>query len=452
MKKILVIVLVCVLTLSSFLFTACDERVDNNSKKPSEETTGQPQNNTVTEENPMPVPSVKGKNARQLFEDAISAYTSSTTFDVSMSMETTEDGKTTTEKIAYKFTDTEMYFDIELDEQDMTIWFVDNTVYLEMDDEKYKASNTSIADVLGEDFFDQLLAEFPTDISDIPEAYIKKMEGSQIYSYKGIYYFSVTVTDEEAVEMELGEKGYTETIYFDANGAIKKIVAKDAESTMTVLINSYGKDVTITKPENADTFVEQSFDSDNKLPSDTPSDSDHGNQDPQTYAVYEQLLDKIDNATSYIMGIDLDEEPYISYQIDSKGGKFVYVTESENSTYEMWIVDGQGYVSINGEKPLKCEITSDMLQSFDSVESLKDYLVKMKVLGDDMIGLSISNTTIPGEKLLTFSVKNSSSEDLYSFTFGNSYIDALITTTSNGQSETIKYIFDFVDMEVYAPI
>lgn len=452
MKKILVIVLVCVLTLSSFLFTACDERVDNNSKKPSEETTGQPQNNTVTEENPMPVPSVKGKNARQLFEDAISAYTSSTTFDVSMSMETTEDGKTTTEKIAYKFTDTEMYFDIELDEQDMTIWFVDNTVYLEMDDEKYKVSNTSIADVLGEDFFDQLLAEFPTDISDIPEAYMKKMEGSQIYSYKGIYYFSVTVTDEEAVEMELGEKGYTETIYFDANGAIKKIVAKDAESTMTVLINSYGKDVTITKPENADTFVEQSFDSDNKLPSDTPSDSDHGNQDPATYTVYEQLLDKIDNATSYIMSIEINGEPYIAYQIDNNGGKYVSVTESENSIYEMWIINGQGYVSINVETPLKTEITTSMLQSFESVENLKNYLVGRKVSRDDMIGLSIESTTIPGETLLTFSDANTNSTDLYSFAFGASYIDVLVTTTSNGQSDTIKYTFDFGNLEVYPPI
>ena len=452
MKKFIIITLVCILTLSSFLFTACDERVDNNANKQSEQTTDQPQNNTVTEEKPIPVPSVKGKNARQLFEDAMSDYTSSKTFDVAMSMESTKDGEKTIEKIAYKINDTEMYLDIELEEQDMTIWFVDNTVYLEMDDEKYKAANTSIADVLGENFFDELLGELPTDISDIPEAYMKKMEGSQIYSYKGIYYFAVTVTDKEAVEMNLGEKGYTETMYFDSNGAIKKIVDKTSDKTLTVLINSYGKDITITKPENADTFVEQSFDSSEDIPSDTPSDSDHGSQDPQNYAIYEQLLDKIDNATSYIMSIDLYEKPYISYQADSKGGRFVYVTESENSAYEMWIVDGQGYVSINGEKPIKCEITSDMLQSFDSVESLKDYLVKMKVLGDDMIGLSISDTTIPGEKLLTFSVKNASSEDLYSFTFGNSYIEALITTTSNGQSESIEYIFDFVNMEVYAPI
>ena len=452
MKKIIVITLSCILTLSSFLFTACDERVDNN--KLSEQTADVTQNNTATEEKPMPIPSVKGKNARQLFEDAMSDYTSSKTFDVAMSMESTKDGEKTIEKIAYKINDTEMYLDIELEEQDMTIWFVDNTVYLEMDGQKLKAVNTSIADVLGENFLDELLAQIPTDTSDIPEAYKKKMERAQIYSYKGTYYFSITLTDAEAIEMELGDKGYTETIYFDSTGALKKIVTKDTEETLTVLLNSYGKDIKISKPKNADEFVESPTNQPNQ-PNENPNNPNqdgHGNQDPATYAVYEQLLDKIDNATSYIMSIELYGKPYISYQIDNNGGKYVSVTESENSIYEMWIINGQGYVSINVETPLKTEITTSMLQSFESVENLKNYLVGRKVSRDDMIGLSIESTTIPGETLLTFSDANTNSTDLYSFAFGASYIDVLVTTTSNGQSDTIKYTFDFGNLEVYPPI
>ena len=448
MKKILIIALACTLTLSSFLFTACDERTDTS--KESEQTT---QAETKAEEsNPVPVKSANGKNGRQLLEDAIANYTTASSFDLSMTMETTEEGAKTVQKVEMKINESSMYMNMDLEDQKMKMWFVDDVLYMEMDDEKYKMSGASVEDIFGENFVEGILSELPSNESDTPDAYLKKLETAQIYSYKGIYYFSITVTEAEAIEMELHDKEYTETMYFDSTGALKKIVAKDAEETITMVLNSYGKEVKINKPANADSFIEQSFGPSEDLPPDDSSDSDHGSQVPATYAVYEELLDKIENATSYVMRIDINGEQYLSYQIDSKGGKFVYGTDSENSTYEMWIVDGQGYVSINDEEPIKSEITATMLQSFESVASLKDYLVQRKVLGDDMVELSISDTTYPGEKTLTFSVKNSYSEDFYSFTFGDSYIDALIITTSNGQSEYINYIFDFTNTEVYAPI
>ena len=443
MKKIIVIAISCILTLSSFLFTACEKRIDNNENKSSEQTTAQTQNNTATEEKPMPIPAVKGKNARQLFEDAMSDYTSSKTFDVAMSMESTKDGEKTIEKIAYKINDTEMYLDIDMDEQDMTIWFVDNTVYLEMDGQKLKAVNTSVADVLGENFFDELLAKLPTDTDDIPEAYKKKMESAQIYSYKGTYYFSVTVTDAEAIEMELGDKGYTETMYFNSTGAIKKIVAKDSEETITVLINSYGKDVTITKPENADEFIEQ--------PTTPPADP--GMQDPATYAVYEQLLNTIDTATVYTMTIEMDGEPYIFYETDGKGGKYVGVYEYSAESYDMWIVKNQGYISQNGQYPQKTTVSSDMLQSFTKIENLRDQITDNRIQGEKMSDLKHFNTSNLNEKTLSFGVLDTTYT--YVFTYGPSYIDVLVTKNENGRSETIKYIFDFISdpmFEVYAPI
>ncbi len=442
MKKIIIIAISCILTLSSFLFTACEKRIDNNENKSSEQTTAQTQNNTVNEEKPMPIPSVKGKNGRQLFEDAMSSYTSSTTFDIAMTMESTENGTKTTEKMEYKIGSNSMYFDIEMGEQDMTIWFVDNTLYLEMGDEKYKAANTNIADVLGENFFDELLSELPTDISDIPEAYMKKMESAQIYSYKGTYYFSVTVTDEEAVEMELGEKGYTETMYFDSNGAIKKIVAKDAKETMTVLINSYGKDVEISTPENADEFVEKPIE----------EEAGPGVQDHATYAVYEDILDTLRNATSYIMSIEMNERPYIFYEVDAVGGKYTAVLESE-SIYEMWLVNGQGYVCINNDTPLKTNELSTILKSMESAESTKDYITESPIHGDEMSHLTISNTSNSGEKNLSFSVIKTDLIYTYSFTYAETYVDVFITKFENGETETLKYIFDFdFQFRVTAPI
>ena len=440
MKKIIVITLSCILTLSSFLFTACDERVDNN--KLSEQTADVTQNNTATEEKPMPIPSVKGKNARQLFEDAMSDYTSSKTFDVAMSMESTKDGEKTIEKISYKINDTEMYLDIELEEQDMTIWFVDNTVYLEMDGQKLKAVNTSIADVLGENFLDELLAQIPTDTSDIPEAYKKKMESAQIYSYKGTYYFSITLTDAEAIEMELGDKGYTETVYFYSTGAIKKTVTKDDENTLTVLVNSYGKDVEISAPKNADEFVEKPIE----------EEAGSGAQDRATYAVYEGILDTLRNATSYIMSIEMNEHPYIFYEVDAVGGKYTAVLESE-STYEMWLVNGQGYVCINNDTPLKTNELSTILKSMESAESTKDYITESPIHGDEMSNLTISNTSNSGEKNLSFSVIKTDLIYTYSFTYAETYVDVFITKIKNGETETLKYIFDFdFQFRVTAPI
>jgi hypothetical protein len=437
MKKIIVITLACILAISSFLFTACDKRVDNN--KQSEQTKNV---ETTAPAKPIPVPSANGKNAKQLFVDAMNDYTDSKSFDISMTMETTEKGVKTTQKIEIKLSDTSMYMDMLFDETDMTLWLVDNVIYVEMDGTKIKATDTTVADVLGEDFYDEIMAELPTSISEIPEAYMKKLEEAQIYSFKGMYYVSVTVTDAEAVEMELDEKGYTETLYFDSKGAIKKIVSESEDATLTILMNSYGKDIEISKPENADEFIEKPVE----------EEAGPGSQDPTTYAVYEDLIDRIDNATSYSMNIEMNGEPYISYRIDSNGGKYVYAVESEDSIYEIWAVNGQGYVSKNLQYPQKATISSDILQSFDMAESLKDYFSENQIHGNAMTALNLSNTEIFGEKILTFNVNTTIGIDAYSFTFGDTYIDVLITSSSNGQSETIKYIFDFNSYEITAPI
>lgn len=443
MKKIIAITLACMLLFSSLLLTSCDERVDNNKK--AEQTTAQTQSNAQKEEKPRPVTSVKGKNARQLFEEAMTDYSQSKSFDISMSMETTEEGVKKTEKIDMKLSESAMYMDMLFDDTDMTIWLVDNVVYVDMADEKVKATNASIADIFGDNFLDELMAELPTDISEIPEAYMKKMESAQIYSYKGTYYFSVKVSDAEAVEMELGEKGYTETMYFNSDGSIKKIVSKSDDATMTILIRSYGKAVDISAPKNADEFVEK-----------PTEQAGAGKQDPETYAVYEQLLDKIENATSYMMNIEMNGEPYIYYECDGKGGYYTGVTQN-NSYYEVWLVNGQGYVSTNYSMPVKTNNISSIQQSISSAASLKNYVTDNKIHGDDMSDLTISNISSYGEKTLSFTVYEGTSYYIYSFTYGPTYVDVFITNVyGNGSTETLTYTFDIFDVgdgfEVSAPI
>ena len=184
MKKILIIAVACILTLSSFLFTACDKRTDDSR---SEQTTAQTQEKTEAEK-PVPVQSANGKNGKQLFEDAIANYTTASSFDLSMTMETTEEGAKTVQKVEMKINESSMYINMDLEDQKMKMWFVDDVLYMEMDDEKYKMSGASVEDIFGENFVEGILSELPSNESDTPDAYLKKLETAQIYSYKGIYY------------------------------------------------------------------------------------------------------------------------------------------------------------------------------------------------------------------------------------------------------------------------
>lgn len=444
MKKFIVIALACILTVSSFLFTACDKRVDNNT--PSEQTTDA---ETDAPEKPLPIPSANGKNGKQLFEDAMTDYANSKSLDLSMTVETSEEGVKTTEKIELRVNETSMYMNMDLDETAMKIWFVDNVVYVDTGDGKFKASNTSINDVLGEGFLEELMSELPTDISDIPNAYMDKMANAQIYSYKGIYYFSVTLTDAEAIEMGVGETGYTETLLFDSAGAIKKIIYESPKETMTLLINSYGKDVEISAPENADEFIEETVE----------EEAGAGDQDPVTYAVYEQIMGAIADADVYTMNIDIDERPYMQYENDGNGGIYLGIFENDLLAYEIWSINGQGYIyDENMQRPETSNVTNEMLAYFQEAETLRSLLAFDLIHGNEMKDLSIVNGS-SNQKILSFEVNYSEGiSDFYTFTFDSQLLDihVKISSTLNGQLDsTIEYYFGIIDdpnFKVIAPI
>ncbi len=444
MKRIILIALSCVLILSSFLLTSCDS---DDPKQPNKQETQEAQTTTNTDtaakpSGPVPVDSVNRMGAKHLFQKFMSDFKKAKSFDISMSMKSTEDGITTTEHIDIKINDTAIYIDMLIDDQAMKMWLVDNAVYVDTEEGKYKASNTGIADILGEGFLEEIMAEVPTDV---PEEYLEKLEDAQIYSYEDIYYFTVTVTDDEASQMGYEEKGYRETVYFDSMGTLQKIVDIDTDSNvMTILINSYNKPVVINKPTDADEYIEV--------------ERGPENENSQEYAVYDQLCDTIDNAAIYTMYVDINENPYISYETDGQGKYVGVYNDTDNSFYEIWSVKGQGYISKDGEYPIKTDITSDILQSFVAAESMKDFITDNRIYEDDMIDLTISQG-VQNSLILSFEVNTGNgTSDVYTFTFYDqmSDIHLNISSTANGQPEDIiNYWFNSINdntFELVAPI
>lgn len=448
MKKFISIILVCVLILSSLLLTSCDlfEKEKKSSDKKS---------NKTEVSTPSPVKNVNGKNARQLLEDALNEYSQSESYDLSMTMKTTENGKKTTETIVLKLNKTSFYLDMTMDGTDMEVWFVDNVAYINNEGEKYKTSASSADDLFGEGFIDSLLDMVPLKI---PEAYFEKMEDAQIYSLKGEYYFTIELTAEEALEIFDDDTAITETFRFDSKGNITQISSEQEASDISILIKSYGKDIKISKPKDANKYDEKPAETINPsetLPNVTPPQEENNDTNVTTQSLYDeylQLLKQISSAQAYVMDIFMEEELYLSYVINSKGQQYV-LSREEGYDHEMWIVSGKGYVSISNQTPIQTAITSDMLQSCESANELRYQLTKEPIALSDMENLQRYPRDLGlNEKGIYFNYTEEGIMYSYYIYYGDSYIDFTITSFYNNTLESINYVFDFTDVPLNVPI
>lgn len=436
MKRIISFILVCMMILGVLTLSSCVpiKKIDGE----ADNTTTQGTTATTAPQEPVPVDSVGGKNAKQLIEKFFNDYKNSKSFDIEAQHVTAEDGMTTTESIALKLTDNDLYMDMKMDEMKMEVWFVDGVLYVDMDGQKYKSSNDDIDDVFGDGFIDEIVSGIPTEY---PEAYMKKLEAAQIYSYGGIYYFSVTITAEEAEQMELGEEGYTETVYLKADGTVIKIVDKSATATMTMTVNSYGKNVTITPPADPNSFVDQTT------------------QTSEAYTAYESVCDTLYEAIAYGFDIIVEENSVVSMSYTTDGnGKYVCVLE-ETNTYEMWIVSGKGYVSVDGERPTQTSVTADMRSTFEELEGMKDYFATPIEEGD-MKDLEVIDDYM-GVTRITFEVEYfEGTSDFYIIDYSTVNnriysVTIMISSMEDGvvTSETTCYFVRLDDdVKIYAPV
>lgn len=265
MKRIISLLLVLLLILSTLFLVACDEndkkdegketkakvtqKVDDDDDDDDDDENAE---TTAAPKEPVPVDSLNGKSVKQLVEQFIAEYTVARSFDMSMNMIEAFEGETEEINISFKLTETEAYVSMDMYGEKMAVWYVDGVAYIESADGKFKREDISVDEILGEDFFEEMMSAMPTEMDDTVAA---KYDEAQLYYFKNAYYITISYSDDEVEQMG-GGSGYTETIYFDTDGNLRKIEMKAEENSAVVCINSYGKPLQIDPPANASEFKE----------------------------------------------------------------------------------------------------------------------------------------------------------------------------------------------------
>ncbi len=456
MKKILSMVLVIIMLSLSLLLNACDSdkpdrganenQTTDTGTETETETDTETESESETESGPSsPVPSgpiavtdVNGMNGRQLIERFVEEFSATELYDMSVTTKSKEDGVTTTLRVDMKINETAVYVYTLNGDAYIKVWCVDDTMYVDMLGEKYKTTGQDVDDIFGEGMMSDLFGDV---LSDLPESYLEKAKNAQIYSQNSLYYFTVTVTASEAMEMGEGEEGYTETIYVDSTGTLKKIVDKQGTDETILTLNSYGKPVVITAPDDAESYIE--------ILGVGP-----GDQDPQIYAVYQTLCEKLEAATVYTMECLLDDEPYLRYATDGSG-EYIGCYD-EDHFYEMWFVGNTGYVSLDGEGAEVTDATEDISSAMLLARTLLS-MVADPVSGTDMTYLTLTQGE-GTDQILTFEIEYMEGvSDLYTITYDQQMttIAIKITSSYDGDAETSEYRFGYVndpDFRVEAPL
>ena len=428
MKRSISLALVCVLLAFSLALTACDignDVITDTETKPVTEKQTDTETETEASKEPVPVDSLGGKNPKQLFLQFYDEYTQSKGYDITMTSRMTEEGVTSNQTVTVKVNETSIYVYMKYDEEEMKIWYVDGIMYTEMDGEKVKTSNSDIDDIFGDGFIEQISSTFP-DKADLPQTYLDKLEKAQLYSYDGLYYCTVNVTDSEAQEMG-EEKGYKETLYFDANGKLKKAVDEAVDVYQCLVLTSYGTTVVINAPADAHKFV----DMDN-------GGNSGGDNDPQAYAKYTQVCDAIAAADVYELNFLIDEQVYMDYATDGQN-QYLGVYEN-NSYYSIWKIGNTGYASVDNGTPVQSQLTEDVLGSFSNASTMKNSIAE-KLPNASMSDLRVE--TSQGETIISFS--DSSCYYTYVYDDEFTFIQVTIESVSGQDIESITYIISIID-------
>ena len=338
MKRIISLVLACMMIFGALTFSSCDTDGDAQSVA----TQG-----TTSRKDPELVDLLNGMNAKQLMEKFLEDFKNAKSRDFDLTTTVTDgDGESVTEKTEFKLSENrEFYLSASLAGIPTKMWYVEYITYLDIDGEQHKTIGTKIEDVFGEEFLDDLISIVPSEQYD---TYIKKFEEAKIYYYRGVYYSPITYSADEAEQMGMSREDYTETVYFNREGAVIKIVDNSETTTRTINVNSYGKKVTVDQPKGAMYF------------------DYHLVPPPIEYLIYCYICNRVlSNARIYSMRVMREGQPYVNYSTDGRGESVQF---SGNDT--LWKVGGKGYVC-DGTITKEISLTDERFSDFDLARQLK---------------------------------------------------------------------------------
>ena len=454
-KKVLSIILIAIVIVNLFLIVGC-YKTDTENDSQSEVETPDNSNDTKPNSQPVAIKTVNGMTLIQLYENFIEEYTKAATLDISIITDITSEGIQTNYSLRLKLTDDAMYIMVDADDTELECWFLEDSSYLNIAGEKHKNSNVTVDDVFGEGFIELSLSSVANDVDN--SVYSKKLENAQLYTDNDEYCCDLKFTVEEAEALDMEAEAFTETLFFDAQGKIKKIIDQSSTEEITVTLDVYNNTLLINAPADKDSYIEQTIPEEDDSNQDTPEDLS-GIQNPLLYAEYQSVFQAIKNARKFEMIVTTKGSSILFYTV-VKNNACVCVLE--NGVYcDRWYVDGKGYVCENNGTVFSTEVTESFLSYFNSAQAQKDFVAGLQLHGNDINDFSVSKQYSSSK--ITLSHNNTDGTvDFYEITshYPQGKVDSAyitITRSLNGtQLFSIEYAFFNIDSvylkDLVAPI
>ena len=455
MKKILSIILTVIVIANLFLMVGCD-KTHENSHSQLEETTTVTSNDSKPNSKPVAVNTLNGMTLTQLYENFIEEYTTADAFDISIVTNATLDGAQTTSSVRLTLTNYATYIMADAADAKIECWFFEDSSYLNLAGEKYKMSNITADDIFGQDFIELTLSSIVYDTDNF--IYLEKLEEAQLYLHNDEYYCYIAFTDQEALSLGLEAEAFSETLFFDAQGKIKKIIDQSSTEEITVILDVYNNTLLINAPADKDSYIEQTIPEEDDSNQDTPEDLS-GIQNPLLYAEYQSVFQAIKNARKFQMIVTTKGSSILFYTVVKNNA---CVSVLENGVYcDRWYVDGKGYVCENNGTVFSTEVTESFLSYFNSAQAQKDFVAGLQLHGNDINDFSVSKQYSSSK--ITLSHNNTDGTvDFYEITshYPQGKVDSAyitITRSLNGtQLFSIEYAFLNIDSvylkDLVAPI
>ena len=207
---------------------------------PPEETT--PEEEPVPEE-PVAVDSLNGMNAAQLYEKFENDYKNSTSYEVQYDWTQSDEWWASSSSQTLKVNGNDFYYLIKgTYNETIEAWAIGDVAYVKRSYWEIKCARDNVDDIFGEGFYASLS---PTLIKEVPESYYTALATAQLYLKDGVYFCTVSyfATEEST-------KPTTQTVFFDEDGKLTKIVSDVNYPHLQIVVN-YTAPVEVLPPEDA---------------------------------------------------------------------------------------------------------------------------------------------------------------------------------------------------------
>ena len=384
-------------------------------------------------EGAVAVDTLNGMNARQLLDKFLTEYPTAKTYDIKVSIQQFSMEEMMNMNVSVKIGESSMYFQMEMDGEILEMWVVDSIAYVNMNGEKTKQEGLALEDVFGDGTIDSMIN---SAIKEMPEVFYTFVDQAQLYELDGVYFFTVSLSLPE-----MGVMGMTETIYFDENGNVIRILDETEALIMDIIVNSYGRPVEILPPEDADEYLEGNL---------TPDMPEIPETDDEIYALYSDMCTMLQDSDHFSAYIDIGEAYYVVYEI-AGNNKYLMLNGEEN--VEQWLIDQKGYMSVDSEEIFAVDVDVAFLESFTSFEEFFPIDVLAQ---EELQNLRCSYDEEWGEIVVEFEYASDSehlSKCKYALAADASYVDITATEFVNGEEEITCNFFFTIDpeLEIFLP-